>query len=116
MTYDDSARGWRVTGSLRYRTGTPVGVDDDDEHDDLEDRPGSETVDFGSGRVRARAIVDLQAEWAVARVRRAGIFVTGWVNNLTNRTYAFNFGNPFSGTHFGSARRVGVSVRVEVKT
>jgi hypothetical protein len=38
------------------------------------------------------------------------------VNNLTNRTYAFNFGNPFSGTHFGSARRVGMSVRVEVKT
>jgi hypothetical protein len=113
MTYDDTIRGWRVTAAFRYQTGTPVGIDDD-EDDDLEDRPGSETVDFDSGRVKPRAVMDLQAEWAVARTRRAEVFVTGWVNNLTNQTYAFNFGNPFSGTHFGAGRRLGIALRLQI--
>jgi hypothetical protein len=114
-SYNDAGHGWRVTGTFRYQTGTPVGIGDGGD-DDLEDRPGSETVDFDSGRVKARAIVDLQAEWKVSHTRHADLYITGWVNNLTNQTYAFNFGNPFSGTHFGSARRVGVSVRVGLKS
>jgi outer membrane receptor protein involved in Fe transport len=113
-SYGDTARGWRLTAAFRYQTGTPVGIGDDDDGDDLEDLPGSDAVDFEAGRVRARAIVDLQAEWTVARTRRADVLVTGWVNNLTNRSYAFNFGNPFSGTHFGSARRAGFGVRVSI--
>ena len=113
-SYGDTARGWRVAGTFRYQTGTPLGIGDD-AADDLEGRPGSGTTDFGSGRVKARAIVDLQAEWPVARTRRADVFLTGWVNNLINDTYAFNFGNPFSGTHFGALRRVGVGMRVAVK-
>ena len=113
-SYSDAERGWRVTGTFRYQTGTPVGIGDDAD-EDLEDRAGSQTVDFDSGRVKARALVDLQAEWAVSRSRRADFFLTGWVNNLTNQTYAFNFGNPFSGTHFGAARRAGVSVRLGLK-
>ena len=114
VTYNDAARGWRVSSAFRYQTGTPVGIGDDDEAD-LVDRPGAETVDFASGRVKPRTVVDLQAEWAVKRTRRADIFVTGWINNLTNDTYTFNFGNPFSGTHFGSGRRFGMGVRVGVK-
>ncbi len=113
-TYNDSLRGWRVSGAFRYQTGTPVGIGDDDV-DDLVDRPGAETVDFASGRVKPRTVVDLQAEWAVRRSERADIFLTGWINNVTNDTYAFNFGNPFSGTHFGSGRRFGMGVRVGVK-
>jgi hypothetical protein len=114
-SYSDARTGLRVSGTFRYRTGTPVGLGDAIE-DDLMDRPGSETVDFDSGRVRARAIADLQAEWTPLRRRRANLAVRFWVNNLTNQTYAFNFGNPFSGTHFGSARRIGVSVRVGMKS
>ena len=72
-------------------------------------------MDFASGRVKPRTVVDLQAEWAVRRSERADIFLTGWINNVTNDTYAFNFGNPFSGTHFGSGRRFGMGVRVGVK-
>ena len=28
--------------------------------------------------------------------------LTLWMNNVTDQTYAYNFGNPFSGTHFGA--------------
>jgi outer membrane receptor protein involved in Fe transport len=48
------------------------------------------------------------------RRRAAGATLAVWAENLTNQTYAFNFGNPFSGTHFGAPRRVGLTVRVQV--
>jgi outer membrane receptor protein involved in Fe transport len=39
---------------------------------------------------------------------------SGWITNITDQTYAFNFGNPFSGTHFGAPRRFGMSLNAEV--
>ena len=42
----------------------------------MSDGPGAETVDFESGRVKPRTVVDLQAEWAVKRSARADVFVT----------------------------------------
>jgi hypothetical protein len=63
-------------------------------------RRGAETIDVETGRVRPRAIVDVQGELPLRRTRAVDVF-----------TYAFNFGNPFSGTHFGASRRVGASVR-----
>jgi outer membrane receptor protein involved in Fe transport len=80
--------------------------------DDLLDSPGAETVDFDSGRVKPRAIADLLAEWTLVRGGRTDAALSFWVNNLTNQTYAFNYGNPFSGTHFGARRRVGVALRL----
>ena len=35
--------------------------------------------------------------------------------NITNRAYAFNFGNPFSGTHFGAPRTLLVELRMDVR-
>jgi outer membrane receptor for ferric coprogen and ferric-rhodotorulic acid len=34
------------------------------------------------------------------------------VLNLFDQRYAYNFGNPFSGTHFGAPRTASFSVRV----
>jgi len=110
--YNNERRGWRVSATFRYQSGTPLGVGDVDQ--DLLDRPGANTIDLESGRVRARAIADVQAEWAARRTSRADVFVGAWITNLTNQTYAFNFGNPFSGTHFGAGRRIGVSLRVVI--
>ena len=38
------------------RAGTPIEVDEDDE-DELDERPGAEMVDFDRGRVKPRTIV-----------------------------------------------------------
>jgi hypothetical protein len=35
--------------------------------------------------------------------------------NLTGARWAYNFGNPFSGTHFGPGRTLQVAVRVETR-
>ncbi len=114
-SYVHAPSGVRVSGAFRYQTGTPLGLEDDpDELDELLERPGAETIDPASGRVRPRAVADIQAEWSAYRGKRADLAVTFWITNLTNEFYAFNFGNPFSGTHFGAPRRVGMSVRVGV--
>jgi outer membrane receptor protein involved in Fe transport len=109
LSYSDERRRWRLSGAFRYQTGTPIEVEEED-LDEIADRPGSGVVDFSTGRVRARAVVDLEAAWAFHRGRRAALSLTAWMINVTNQTYAFNFGNPFSGTHFGSPRRAGVSI------
>ena len=101
----------RASGTFRYQTGTPVGIEEDDT-EALRERPGSETIDFASGRVKPRAVLDLLASWTLTRGRGADATVSLWVNNVTNQTYAYNFGNPFSGTHFGAGRRVGVALRL----
>ncbi len=113
-SYADDRRHWRAAGAFRYQTGTPVGVDDEGV-DELLGRRGSTVVDFESGRVRPRATLDAQVDWVFHRGSRGDLTWTGWITNITNQTYAFNFGNPFSGTHFGSPRRYGVSLRVNLR-
>ncbi|MEO7270653.1 MAG: TonB-dependent receptor [Vicinamibacterales bacterium] len=111
VSYANAPRRLRASGTFRYQTGTPVGLDQE-EVDNLRGRPGSETVDFETGRVKPRAVLDLLASWMVTRGRGTDATVTVWMNNVTDQTYAYNFGNPFSGTHFGAGRRFGVSLRL----
>jgi hypothetical protein len=54
---------------------------------------------------------------AGARVLRAGgheISERGAVLNLTGQRFAYNFGNPFSGTHFGPGRTVQIGLQVRL--
>ena len=48
----------------------------------------------------------------MARVARVEMSVRASVLNAFNRAYAFNFGNPFSGTHFGAPRTFRVDAQV----
>jgi outer membrane receptor for ferrienterochelin and colicin len=112
-SYDHARSGFWLSLGGRYESGTPLEVDED-ELDELMDRPGSELVNFETGRVRPRQIVDVMAG---ARVLRAGgheLSLRGSVLNLTGERFAYNFGNPFSGTHFGAGRtfQIGIQVRL----
>ena len=114
--YSDVPRAWRMSALFRYQTGTPIELEIDEEDADggldaLRERRGADVVDFETGRVRPRALLDLQASWSFHRGRRAHLTGTFYVTNVTNGFYAFNFGNPFSGTHFGAPRRAGVTIR-----
>ena len=46
---------------------------------------------------------------------RAAVGVRGAVLNLFDARYAYNFGNPFSGTHFGAPRTASLALRVETR-
>ena len=44
---------------------------------------------------------------------RSGVDLEASLLNLFGARYAYNFGNPFSGTHFGAPRTASVGVRVK---
>jgi outer membrane receptor protein involved in Fe transport len=43
---------------------------------------------------------------------RVRVLLRASILNLFDRAYAYNFGNPFSGTHFGAPRTAAVGVQV----
>jgi outer membrane receptor protein involved in Fe transport len=110
LTWEHAGSGAAVSLTARYETGTPVQQEEDD-LEELFDRPGAYLVDFEAGRTKPRTVVSLLFNAPV--YRNAGVTGTVGVQvlNLFDADYAYNFGNPFSGTHFGARRSVAFSVR-----
>jgi hypothetical protein len=104
-----------LTATARYESGTPIELDDEEEADELASRPGAELVDFERGRVEPRFLVSVAAQLPLWRGERAAAQLRASILNLFDERYAYNFGNPFSGTHFGAPRTLTVGVRVETK-
>jgi outer membrane receptor protein involved in Fe transport len=110
VTYDHAATGAWMSLSGRYESGTPLEAEATD-LDDLQARPGAARVDFARMRVRPRRVVDAEAGARLLRRGRIDLSARAAILNLFDQAYAYNFGNPFSGTHFGPGRTLSVSVR-----
>ena len=111
VSYDHD-RGTSIAISGRYESGTPLEVAED-ALDELAARPGAERVDFDRGRVRPRNVFDVTLAQRLLRGRRVDLDFRLSVLNLTGKKWAYNFGNPFSGTHFGHGRTVAVGLRTD---
>jgi outer membrane receptor protein involved in Fe transport len=111
LTWEHAGSGAAVSLTLRHESGTPVQQGDED-LDDLMAQPGAERVDFEDGRVKPRSVVSVLA--SVPFIKTARLTAVGElrVMNLFDAEYAYNFGNPFSGTHFGAPRALAVGVRI----
>jgi outer membrane receptor protein involved in Fe transport len=94
----------------RYESGTPLQVEGDD-LDELEERPGADLVDFTRGRVKPRKTVDVAFAQDIAKGGRTDLSLRLAVLNVTGARWAYNFGNPFSGTHFGAGRTFQAGLR-----
>ena len=103
VTYRDRPTGLWVTFSGRHESGTPLEVEED-ELGELMQRRGAELVDFHRQRVKARTLLNLSFGVDLLRVDDVTFSARLDIRNLTNEAFAFNFGNPFSGTHFGHPR------------
>jgi hypothetical protein len=114
ITYDHVRSGiwFSITG--RHESGTPLQVEDKD-LDELLELPGSHLVNFARGRVRPRTLWNVAAGKSVLRSDHMDLSARVEVWNLTNRAYAFNFGNPFSGTHFGAPRTLALKLRLDFR-
>ena len=110
LSYDADSRGFWTAVTGRYESGTPLEVADE-ELDELDARPGAELVDFHRGRVKPRRVVDVAASKRMIRLGRVELSLRASILNLTGRRWAYNFGNPFSGTHFGPGRTGQVALR-----
>ena len=113
VAYDHARTGFWASFTGRYESGTPLEVDED-ELDELMERPGSELVDFERGRVRPRQLLDILVGTRLFRSGGNEISVRGGILNLTGQRFAYNFGNPFSGTHFGPGRTLQVGLQVRL--
>ncbi len=110
LTWEHARSGAAVSVTTRYESGTPIQQEEDD-LDELLERPGADRVDFESGRTKPRTVVSLRFTVPVYRNANVTSTVGLQVLNLFDADYAYNFGNPFSGTHFGAPRSVAISVR-----
>ena len=113
LSYDHARTGSWVSLTGRYESGTPLEVDED-EIDELLERPGSELVDFDRGRVRPRRMLDVLVGTRLFRKGDHELSARAAILNVTGARFAYNFGNPFSGTHFGPGRtfQVGLQLRM----
>jgi outer membrane receptor protein involved in Fe transport len=114
VSFDHAASGWALSATGRYESGTPLEIDED-EIDELIERPGAELADFERGRVRPRQVFDLIASKRLITSARALLTLRAAALNVAGERWAYNFGNPFSGTHFGPGRTFQVGVRVELR-
>ena len=112
VTYQRPTRGFSASLSAGRQSGTPLEVEDPA---DLMERPGAELVDFDRGRVRPRTVFDLTLSQVLERGNHTETSVRLSVLNVANRAYALNFGNPFSGTHFGAPRTIRAELRIGLR-
>ncbi len=103
VSYNHERQPWFVTFGGRNESGVPLEVDDD-RLAELQSAPGSDLVNFERGRVRPWTIFNLQAGWRILTGEGPQLRLEANVENLFNRRFAYNFGSPFEGTHFGHPR------------
>ncbi len=109
LRYDAPTGLLAATVSGRYQSGVPLEVSDEG-LDELAGRPGFDLVDVAAGRVKSHVVVDALVSVRLVRRRSVELQASLGGQNLFNERFAFNFGNPFSGTHFGSPRTLSVGL------
>jgi outer membrane receptor for ferrienterochelin and colicin len=113
-TYHNVTHGSWLSLAVRHESGTPLEVNED-EIGELMERAGSELVNVERLRVKPRTVFDVAVAQRIGRWARTELSARLSVLNLTGQAYAFNFGNPFSGTHFGAGRGLRVDVTVGIR-
>jgi hypothetical protein len=109
-----SRRGWWATLSGRHESGVPLEVEEET-LDELRDKPGAETVNFDRRRVKPWTTFDFSAGIDLFEDERVAVSAQFDVQNFTDRRFAYNFGNPFEGTHFGCPRMVSGRLKFNFK-
>jgi outer membrane receptor for ferrienterochelin and colicin len=110
VTYEHERSGVALSMTGRYESGTPLQIEDGGV-DGFGGRPGAELVDFDRGRVKPRQVFDVTLVAPFMKARHLDLSLRAAVLNATGERFAYNFGNPFSGTHFGAGRTLQFGLR-----
>ncbi|HLK31969.1 MAG TPA: TonB-dependent receptor, partial [Terriglobales bacterium] len=106
VIYTAHRRGLWSAFSGRYESGVPIEVPED-QLVRLSRLPGASLVNFFTQRVRPWYVFGWSGGMDLLRRERVIVALQADVQNLTDRPFVYNFGNPFSGTHFGYPRMYG---------
>jgi outer membrane receptor protein involved in Fe transport len=114
VTYQHQRSGLLLSFTGRHESGVPLEVEEE-KLDELRSAPGAELVNFDRGRVKPRTIFNFSA--GVNLLRREKVICAAQIDisNITDKFFAYNFGNPFEGTHFGYGRRWSGGLRIEFR-
>jgi outer membrane receptor protein involved in Fe transport len=114
VTYRHHRSGLLLSFTGRHESGVPLEVEED-ELDELRSAPGAELVNFDRGRVKPRTIFNFSAGVNLFKRERVSCAAQIDVLNIADKFFAYNFGNPFEGTHFGYGRRWSGGLRIEFR-
>ena len=114
LIYTHNRTGFTTSLSARYESGTPLEVDFE-KIDKLLTRTGIERVDIERGRMRPRMLFDVVIAKPIWNLQHTKTSARLSILNLTNASYALNFGNPFSGTHFGAPRTIIIELNMQLQ-
>jgi hypothetical protein len=114
VTYLAPKRGVWAAFAGRYESGVPLELPDLDP-EELQALPGSKLVNFDTGRVKPWYVFGFSGGVDVVRKEPFTVAAQIDVQNLADREFAFNWGNPFSGTHFGYPRLISGSLKLSFK-
>jgi hypothetical protein len=103
VTYSSRSSRWFAGFGGRHESGVPVEADED-RIARLMDTPGADLVDLERRRVRPWTIFNVQAGWRLSRNEKHSVRLEADIENLFDHRFAYNFGSPFEGTHFGHPR------------
>src|SRR5262249_54831453 len=113
-TYYDRKSGLWASFSGAYESGVPVELGPE-KLAELASQPGADLVDFERGRVKPRKIFNLSGGVGLLRDSRVTVGAQVAIQNIAGERFADNFGNPFSGTHFGYPRLWSGRIRVSFR-
>jgi hypothetical protein len=110
VSYARLPRSLWLSLSGRYESGVPIDLPTAGLAE-LRNFPGFDLVNVSTGRVKPWAVFGLAGGMDLLTTDRVTTAAMFNVQNLANRSFVFNFGNPFSGTHFGYPRLWAASLR-----
>lgn len=114
VTYNSVDRRWFAAFGGRHESGVPLEVDED-RLAQLMNTPGSDLFNFDRSRVRPWTIFNLQAGLSLVRREKYAMRLEANIENIFNHRFAYNFGSPFEGTHFGHPRLFGARMTVSFR-
>lgn len=114
VTYNSKDRRWFGTFGGRHESGIPIEADEEGLIQ-LMQMPGADLVNFDRGRVRPWTIFNVQAGSYLSRNEKHTVRLEANVENIFNHRFAYNFGSPFEGTHFGQPRMIGIRMTVNFR-
>jgi outer membrane receptor for Fe3+-dicitrate len=76
---------------------------------------GASLVNFDTGRVRPWFVFGWSGGMDLIQQEHFTLAGQLDIQNVANRDFAYNWGNPFSGTHFGYPRLISGSLKITFK-
>ncbi len=104
---------WGSVGG-RHESGVPIEVADD-RFEELQTAAGADLVNFERRRIKPWTIFDFAVGADLLRKERISLKLRFEMQNFTDRRFAYNFGSPFEGTHFGQPRLFSGGLKLEFR-